>query len=139
NLDPHTVATWANRTSQTLILDKHTRLPVKNLYKTPETLGMDRLAGVCGAVQLFPGFNSLVIDVGTCVTYDFVDRQLQFHGGGISPGLNMRFEAVHTFTASLPLVSPAASAKSVRDTTAPCIQSRVRHGMLAEIDTVIRC
>ncbi len=138
NIDPQTIASWVENTSRTFILDKQLNLPVKSLYKTPDTLGMDRLAGVCGAVQLFPGFDSLVIDTGTCVTYDFVDRELQFHGGGISPGLAMRFEAVNTFTVRLPLVSPVAGVKLIGDTTEACIQSGIGNGMVAEIDGIIR-
>jgi type III pantothenate kinase len=98
---------------------------------------MDRIAGVCGAIQLFPGSNNLVIDAGTCITYDFVDEMAQYHGGGISPGLNMRFKAVHTFTAKLPLVSAKAGVDLIGTTTETSIQSGVINGLLSEIEGTI--
>jgi len=77
---------------------------VINKYKSPETLGLDRLAGVIGAKSLFPDTNCLVIDAGTCITYDAVDTAGVYEGGSISPGLNMRLQAMHTFTGRLPEV-----------------------------------
>ncbi|HEY0895889.1 MAG TPA: type III pantothenate kinase, partial [Sphingobacteriaceae bacterium] len=73
-------------------------------YRTPRTLGLDRLAGVIAAHALYPGQNSLVIDAGTCITYDMVDSKGNYEGGSISPGLDMRLKAMHTFTGRLPLV-----------------------------------
>jgi type III pantothenate kinase len=136
--DAASILSWAARTEKKFILKQGLPLPVKILYDTPHTLGMDRLAGVCGAIQLFPGQNNLVIDAGTCITYDFVDKEFAFHGGGISPGLNMRFQAVHTFTAKLPLVSPKAGVQLVGRTTETSIQSGIVNGVLAEIEGMIR-
>jgi type III pantothenate kinase len=119
-------------------LDHHLPLPIKNLYKTPATLGVDRLAGVCGAQQIFPLQPCLVIDAGTCITYDFIDNNGNYYGGGISPGLAMRFQAVHTFTAKLPLVSPKQNIPLIGDSTETCIQSGVVNGMLAEIEGIIQ-
>jgi len=96
------------------------------------------LAGACGAIQLFPSENNLVIDAGTCITYDFVDSGSNFLGGGISPGLMMRFQAVHTFTAKLPLVSPTADARLIGESTESSIQSGVVNGVIAEIEGIIR-
>ncbi len=73
-------------------------------YRTPQTLGLDRLAGVIAAHALYPGQNCLVIDAGTCITYDMVDSAGNYDGGSISPGLDMRLKAMHTFTGRLPLV-----------------------------------
>src|ERR1043165_538044 len=73
NEDAHDVASWLTVTGRIFILDKNLPLPVVNLYATPATLGVDRLAGVCGAQQLFPREHCLVIDAGTCITYDFLD------------------------------------------------------------------
>src|SRR6185369_15468778 len=87
-------------------LNATTRLPVKNKYKTPATLGSDRLASVTGASKMFPGKNVLVIDAGTCIKYDFINAKKEYLGGSISPGLRMRFEALHNFTTRLPLVLP---------------------------------
>lgn len=132
------IATWANGTDKVFVLNRDLPLPIGSRYQTPETLGVDRLAGVCGAVKLFPAENNLVIDAGTCITYDFIDSEGSFYGGGISPGLMMRFQAVHTFTARLPLVSPKAGAKLIGDTTESSIQSGVVNGTLAEIEGIIR-
>ena len=86
------------------IFDSSTPLPIKLDYKTPETLGADRVADACGAVSLCPGEPCLVIDAGTCITVDFVDARGVFHGGAIMPGLRMNLQALHTFTAKLPLI-----------------------------------
>ena len=76
--------------------------PLKNHYKSRSTLGLDRLAAVAGAKALYPNDNCLVIDSGTCITYDFVDVEGNYYGGSISPGLSMRLKAMHTFTGKLP-------------------------------------
>ena len=86
-------------------LDSETPLPIRNLYETPKTLGKDRLAAVVGAHTLFPNESCLVIDAGTCTTYDLIDAQGNYLGGNITPGLAMRFRAMQHFTAKLPLVS----------------------------------
>ena len=87
-----------------LWLNHETPLPVVNLYETPETLGYDRMAAVVGANEQFPHRNILVIDAGTCITYEFIDSKGQYHGGNISPGMQMRFKALRQFTGRLPLV-----------------------------------
>ena len=79
-------------------------LPIKLDYKTPETLGADRVADACGAASLHPGEACLVIDAGTCITVDFIDAKGVYHGGAIMPGLKMNLQALHTFTAKLPLI-----------------------------------
>jgi len=134
--DPELVSSWSSSTCK-FILNHSLPLPIKNLYATPATLGVDRLAGACGAQQIFPDKNVLVIDAGTCVNYDFIDRHKNYHGGAISPGMNMRFQAVHTFTAKLPLISPAEQIKLIGDSTETCIQSGVINGLIAEIDGII--
>lgn len=87
-----------------LKLNHLTPIPIKNLYGTPETLGKDRLAAVVAANYLFPKRNCLVIDSGTCITYNFINADGEFIGGNIAPGLNMRLKAMHHFTARLPLI-----------------------------------
>jgi type III pantothenate kinase len=79
-------------------------IPIKNHYKSPKTLGLDRLAAVIGANQLFKNYNVLVIDAGTCITYDMVNSEGEYFGGSISAGINMRFKAMHQFTSKLPLI-----------------------------------
>lgn len=81
-----------------------TPLPFVNGYSTPETLGKDRLAGVGGAHALYPGQACLVIDVGTCIKYDYIDANGVYHGGNIAPGIQMRIDAMHHFTSKLPTV-----------------------------------
>ncbi|HET9486123.1 MAG TPA: type III pantothenate kinase [Chryseosolibacter sp.] len=135
--DAALIASWGSKAKKQFILTRELPLPVKNLYKTPETLGMDRIAGVCGAHQLFPSQNCLVIDAGTCITYDIIDQRGNYRGGSISPGLNMRFQALHTFTAKLPLVLPMPGVNLIGDTTETSIQSGVVNGLLAEINGII--
>lgn len=113
-------------------------LPFSNTYKTPDTLGLDRLASVAGATYYFPKKNCLVIDCGTCITYDVINAESQYLGGAISPGLTMRFKALHTFTANLPLVEAGVSADLIGKSTTECINSGVINGILAEINEIVR-
>ena len=86
------------------IFNSSTPLPIKLDYKTPATLGADRIADACGAWALHKGEASLVIDAGTCITVDFIDASGVYHGGAIMPGLKMSLQALNTFTSKLPLV-----------------------------------
>jgi type III pantothenate kinase len=135
--DADQISATLGKAGKTFILNHTLPLPVKNLYSTPTTLGVDRLAGACGAQQLFPAQNCLVIDAGTCVTYDFIDKAGAYHGGGISPGLSMRFQAVHTFTAKLPLVPSKSHVALIGNSTETSIQSGVVNGMIAELEGII--
>ena len=134
---PADVSAWATRVKRKFILNPQLPLPVKIKYATPATLGVDRIAGVCGAQHMFQDTNTLVIDAGTCITYDFLDKQGNFLGGGISPGLTMRFQAVHNFTARLPLVASTDDPPLIGDSTESCIQSGVINGVIAEINGII--
>lgn len=122
----------------TTILRPDLPLPFKINYKTPQTLGLDRIAAVAGAQGLFPDVNSLVIDTGTCFTYDIIDKEGTYHGGGISPGISMRFKALHNFTANLPLIEFEEDVPLVGQSTKECIQSGVINGVIAEIQEIIR-
>ncbi len=124
-------------TSKIIRFSSQTPIPVINLYKSPATLGMDRLAGVIGASTLFKGENCLVIDAGTCITYDLIDANQQYRGGSISLGVEMRFKALHTFTAQLPLVDRISSFKLIGGTTEESIQSGVLNGVLMEMGGII--
>jgi type III pantothenate kinase len=137
NHDASTILQWVSHIKHKFILTATLPLPIENRYGTPTTLGVDRIAGVCGAQQKFPGEHCLVIDAGTCVTYDFIDNKKNFLGGGISPGLKMRFKAVNTFTARLPLINPADNPDLIGSTTETCIQSGVVLGMVEEIQGII--
>ncbi|MFH1319880.1 MAG: type III pantothenate kinase [Bacteroidota bacterium] len=117
-----------------------TPLPIGNLYKTPETLGYDRIAAVAGANHQFRGKNVLVIDAGTCITYDFINSKNQYLGGSISPGINMRFKALNNFTTNLPLLDidkPLRDSRVVGENTTDSILSGVLNGALAEVKGII--
>jgi type III pantothenate kinase len=134
--DPNLILSQATAIKK-FVLTPEIALPIQNKYSTPKTLGMDRIASACGAHQLFPGENVLAIDAGTCITYEFLDLKGNYLGGGISPGLSMRFKAVHTFTAKLPLISPKQNVSLVGNSTETSIQSGVINGLLAEIEGII--
>lgn len=102
---PEELELWLNDHFFYLQLTTETPLPIHIRYKTPNTLGKDRIAAAAGAFHLFPGENCLVIDAGTCITLDVLNAVGEFLGGNISPGVEMRLKAMHHFTARLPLVS----------------------------------
>jgi type III pantothenate kinase len=115
----------------------NTPIPVTNTYETPETLGKDRLAAVIGANFMHPGHNLLVIDSGTAITYDIIDDKGQYLGGNISPGMQMRYKALHTFTNRLPLISAASDFPMFGKNTTDAIRVGVQLGIIEEIDGVI--
>jgi type III pantothenate kinase len=136
-ITPAEIVPWVNVTEKKWVLSPLLSLPIQNLYATPETLGADRIAAVCGALSLFPEKNCLVIDAGSCITYDLVDQQGNYWGGSISPGLEMRLKAMHTFTARLPLVKLNKQVNLIGDTTERCLQSGALFGVLTEIEGII--
>jgi type III pantothenate kinase len=103
----------------------------------PETIGADRLALVAAAVHFFPGKNNLIIGLGSCITYNFVNQYRQFLGGSISPGMDMRFKSMHDFTAKLPLVQADWNFPLIGYDTKTNLQSGVITGMASEIDGFI--
>jgi type III pantothenate kinase len=120
-------------------LSAQTALPVSNDYKTPHTLGADRIAGAVAAHYFFPGRNCLVIDAGTAITYDFIDNEGHYQGGGISPGIRMKFRALHNFTGRLPLVEGIKeSFPLIGQTTEDSLESGVLAGTVAEVEGIIR-
>lgn len=119
------------------ILTHSTPIPFENHYKSKQTLGLDRIAVMAGAEQLFDGRNCLVIDMGTCITYDLLDVSKCYYGGVISPGLNMRFQSMHQFTEKLPLITSFDMTSLVGDTTTSAMISGVVNGISAEIDGII--
>jgi len=118
------------------ILSADLKLPIQNLYKTPATLGSDRLAAAVGAVALYPNQNNLVIDMGTCITLDFVSSHNEYLGGAIMPGISMKFKALHTFTDKLPLLSfdNSDSVGIVGDDTRSSILTGVINGTIMELE-----
>lgn len=121
------------------ILNHNTSLPFINKYKTPKTLGHDRLAAVASGMDIYPGKNVLVIDAGTCITYDIVTSRKEYLGGGISPGLLMRFEAMHTFTGKLPFIKPEIDLKIelTGKTTKDSLLAGGQKAILMEVDGMI--
>ncbi len=113
------------------------KIPVTFPVGKPETIGADRLALCTAAVELFPGGNNLVIGLGTCITYNFVNVKAEFLGGGISPGMEMRFKALHEHTAKLPLVEKDWNFPLIGYDTRTNILSGVILGMAKEIDGMI--
>ncbi len=118
-------------------LNHQTRLPFTNKYKTPETLGMDRVAAIAGALHFFSNTNCLVIDEGTCITYDFISSDAEYFGGAISPGLQMRLNAMHHFTEKLPQLFFSEINEFVGNTTESSMLSGAFYGMLSEINETI--
>lgn len=123
-----------------MTLNTGTKLPFDNLYQSPSTLGADRIAAVAGSISLLPGKRVLAIDCGSCITYDLVDERKEYYGGSISPGLQMRCRAMHTFTARLPLVriTEQDNINLRAASTHEALQSGALYGTVAEITQMIR-
>jgi len=120
--------------SNLVTIDHSSLFPFDNKYGTPHTLGIDRMVLSAGAVLQYPAKNRLVIDAGTCVTYDFTDSSDSYLGGAISPGLQLRYNAMHNFTAKLPLLYPEMPAGYIGTSTSLSMHSGVVNGMLHEIE-----
>ncbi|MGI8951161.1 MAG: type III pantothenate kinase [Chitinophagaceae bacterium] len=118
-------------------LTSQSKLPFSTPVGKPETIGADRLALAAAAVELFPKQHNLVIGLGSCITYNFINKFHEFLGGSISPGLEMRFNAMHNFTAKLPLVKPDLNYPLIGYDTRTNILSGAIVGMQKEIDGVI--
>lgn len=124
--------------SNVFLLNPQTSVPLTKRYDTPHTLGADRVAAAVGATVLFPNRPCVVIDMGTCITYDFVDAERNFHGGLIAPGLKMRLKAMQHFTRRLPLVDvPGEWPAFVGKNTVAAMQSGVMNGLRGEIEGII--
>ena len=134
---PEEIIIYFNSKFNFVELNSKTALPVTIKYKTPDTLGNDRIAAVVGASGMFPSSDLLIVDAGTCITYDFINSKKQYFGGGISPGINMRFKALNNFTDKLPLVSQSQDVDLIGGTTQDSILSGVLNGVVAEIDGII--
>ncbi|RYG05033.1 MAG: type III pantothenate kinase [Chitinophagaceae bacterium] len=118
-------------------LDHHSKIPITTPVGKPETIGADRLGLVVGAADLFPGKNNLVIGLGSAITYNFINKFNEFLGGGISPGMEMRFRSLNSFTDLLPLVKKDWNFPLIGYDTRTNILSGVILGMAKEIDGII--
>ena len=129
------VAAWLReRVASLLLFTPQTPVPIRNVYRTPQTLGRDRLAAAVGATVLFPGRNVLIVDFGTAVTIDLVTADNTFRGGCISPGMKTRFRALHDYTACLPLCGPTDSGELQGLTTEEAIRLGVMNSLTFEIE-----
>ena len=117
-------------------LNQKTNVPFQNHYKTPTTLGVDRIALASASVSQYSNQNTLVIDAGTCITYDFINTSNEYLGGAISPGISIRYKALHQFTANLPLLEPDTYQLIGKDTKSS-IHSGVLNGLIHEVDGII--
>lgn len=129
--------TYLSSVSRFILLTAESNLPFSSPVAKPETIGPDRLAMVAGAIDIFPEQHNLIIGLGSCITYNFVNKFHQFLGGGISPGMQMRFKSMHELTAKLPLVKGDENFPLVGYNTATNLLSGVIWGMRKEIDGMI--
>lgn len=119
--------------SNLVILNFETKVPVIKKYMTPETLGNDRLAAAVAASALFPQKNSLIIDAGTAIKYDFVNEKGEYLGGSIAPGVEMKFKALHHYTGKLPLIEKSKAYQLTGNSTEAALLSGVMFGTLLEM------
>jgi type III pantothenate kinase len=110
---------------------------LRTAYRTPVTLGVDRLANALGAVSLFPGRAVIAVDLGTCITYDVVDAEGCYAGGLITPGMRMRAKAMNAYSARLPLVRPTGEPPLIGTDTEGSLLAGVHHGVRAELQGLI--
>lgn len=120
-----------------LRVDGSTPVPFENSYRTPATLGSDRIAAISAAATLLPQRDVLIIDAGTCITFDFIDASGRYLGGNISPGTHMRFAALHHQTARLPFINERGGTPLLGYNTATAIRSGVLRGINHEINGYI--
>lgn len=119
-------------------LSSESKIPFINLYETPKTLGVDRIALITAAYYECKNKNVLIIDSGSCITYDFLSEDAKYYGGAISPGIYMRFRALNTFTANLPLIETTELTDFIGNSTQNSIVSGIINGIIHEIEGTIR-
>ena len=124
--------------SKLLAVNHQLKYPIEIKYSFFDSLGLDRIANVMGSYSLFPNKENLIIDIGTCITYDFINHQNQYLGGSISPGISLRYKALHKFTKNLPEIKFDSKEKYlIGDSTSSCIESGVINGVIQEIRGII--
>ncbi|MGE0588059.1 MAG: type III pantothenate kinase [Cyclobacteriaceae bacterium] len=136
-IDPLEILNNIHCSGKKLAMHQSLSFPISIHYKTPLTLGLDRIAAACGALDMFPQKNCLVIDMGSCINYEFIDAEANYFGGAISPGVSMRFKAMHTFTARLPLIQPKRDPALTGQSTEESMLSGVMNGMASEVNGTI--
>jgi len=126
-----------NNSKYTSLSNDNLLIPFKNNYKTKKSLGQDRIALVSSAIYNYPNQDSLIIDLGTCITYDFVDSNKTYHGGAISPGFKLRYSSLNTYTSNLPLLELEETENIIGSTTNESIHSGIYNGVIAEVNNYI--
>lgn len=121
----------------TEVITYQSKFPFKNLYTTPKTLGIDRMVLAAGATLQFPRQNRLIIDAGTCITYDFVNSNDEYLGGAISPGISIRYKSLNNYTTKLPLLKLREEHEIIGNSTENAIHSGVINGVIFEIEGFI--
>ena len=121
-----------------IFLNSEIKVPFKNNYETPKTLGVDRIALAAAATEKYPQKNVLIIDAGTCITFDFINNKSEYLGGAISLGIAMRYKALHDYTSKLPLLELSEVSNFIGTNTNTSIHSGVVNGVLNEIEGVIK-
>jgi len=130
--------TSLNAIIPTQIFKADTKIPLKNLYQSVSTLGSDRIIASVGGYYLYPNSNLLIIDAGTCIKYNFTNSKNEYLGGGISPGIQMKFKALNQFTSKLQLINFDKTYNTLIGTnTENSILSGVLNGTVEEIDGII--
>ncbi len=120
-----------------IVLDASTKIPFQNHYKSPKTLGVDRIALVSASVKKYKELNVLIIDAGTCITYDFINNENNYLGGAISPGIRVRYQSLNNLTANLPLLETKMPYSFIGNSTIESIHSGIINGILNEIEGTI--
>jgi type III pantothenate kinase len=128
---------WLEKKLKVIQMSPDTPTPLKISYQSRATLGTDRIAAAVYSVDLFPQYHTLTIQAGTCITFEFANDKKEYIGGSISPGLDLRFQALHNFTARLPLVHKEKINFLIGTTTKESVLSGVINGCIAETDGII--
>lgn len=128
---------WLHHLGKTTFISPQTPMPFKNCYETPLSLGIDRMVLAAGAVLSHPFQNRLIIDAGTCITFDFVNADNEYLGGSISPGIHLRYKSLHDYTDRLPLLNTKTPDRLIGNSTSEAIHSGVVNGITSELDGFI--
>jgi type III pantothenate kinase len=131
------ILTYLEKQTNLVLLNNKLKFPFKNLYKTKETLGQDRLGLISASCFDFPNENVLIIDAGSCITFDFKNDKNEYLGGSISPGISMRIKSLNSFTTNLPLVTLDNYNELIGNDTKSSIKSGIVNGVILEIEGVI--
>ena len=134
---PNSIMRHLNENYHLLILDEDTSLPIEIGYKTPKTLGRDRVAAMVGANAIYPTKDNCVIDIGTCITFDVILKSRLYIGGNISPGVELRLKSMNDYTARLPLVKRGGLGQLLGKSTEEALQNGATIGTLLEIESFI--